>query len=86
MIVLPNEIEYPNQLIEQLTLAGITVHMNLAKVVNTPGKKQFVERIGDYTVLSTSINYVSLNELFLKRVFDITCGIIGCIFTLILCI
>lgn len=86
LIVLPNEIEYPNQLIEQLTLAGITVHMNLAKVVNTPGKKQFVERIGDYTVLTTSVNYASLNELFLKRVFDIICGIMGCVFTLILCI
>ena len=60
--------------------------MNLAKVVNTPGKKQFVERIGDYTVLTTSTNYASLNELFLRRVFDIMCGIIGCVFTLILCI
>lgn len=59
LIVLPKEIEYSDQSIEQLTLAGITVHMNLAKVVNTPGKKQFVERIGDYTVLTTSINYVS---------------------------
>ena len=86
LIVLPKEIEYPDQLIEQLTLAGITVYMNLAKVVNTPGKKQFVEIIGDYTVLTTSINYASLNELFLKRVFDIICGIIGCVFTLILCI
>lgn len=86
LIVLPKEIAYPNTLIEQLTLAGITVHMNLAKVVNTPGKKQFVERIGDYTVLTTSISYASLNELFLKRVFDIICGIIGCVFTLILCI
>lgn len=66
LIVLPKEIAYPNTLIEQLTLAGITVHMNLAKVVNSPGKKQFVEKIGDYTVLTTSINYVSLNELFLK--------------------
>ena len=86
LIVLPNEIAYPNELIEQLTLAGITVHMNLAKVINSPGKKQFVERIGDYTVLTTSINYVSLNELFLKRVFDIICGIIVCVYTLILCI
>lgn len=37
LIVLPKEIAYPNTLIEQLTLAGITVHMNLAKVVNSPG-------------------------------------------------
>lgn len=86
LIVLPKEIAYPNTLIEQLTLAGITVHMNLAKVVNTPGKKQFVEKIGDYTVLTTSINYASLNELFLKRVFDIVCGLLGCILTLIICI
>lgn len=86
LIVLPKEIAYPNTLIEQLTLAGITVHMNLAKVVNSPGKKQFVEKIGDYTVLTTSINYVSLNELFLKRVFDIFCGILGCILTLVICI
>ena len=86
LIVLPKEIAYPNTLIEQLTLAGITVHMNLAKVVNSPGKKQFVEKIGDYTVLTTSINYASLNELFLKRVFDIICGILGCILTIIICI
>lgn len=86
LIVLPKEIAYPNTLIEQLTLAGVTVHMNLAKVVNSPGKKQFVEKIGDYTVLTTSINYVSLNELFLKRVFDIVCGLLGCILTLIICI
>ena len=86
LIVLPKEIAYPNTLIEQLTLAGITVHMNLAKVVNSPGKKQFVEKIGDYTVLTTSINYASLNELFLKRVFDIICGILGCILTLAICI
>ena len=60
--------------------------MNLAKVVNSPGKKQFVEKIGDYIVLTTSINYASLNELFLKRVFDIICGILGCILTLVICI
>lgn len=86
LIVLPKEIAYPNTLIEQLTEAGITVHMNLAKVVNSLGKKQFVEKIGDYTVLTTSINYASLNELFLKRVFDIICGILGCILTLVICI
>ena len=86
LIVLPKEIAYPNTLIEKLTLAGITVHMNLAKVVNSPGKKQFVEKIGDYTVLTTSINYASFNELFLKRVFDIICGLLGCILTLIICI
>ena len=86
LIVLPKEIAYPNELIEQLTLAGITVHMNLAKVINSPGKKQFVEKIGDYTVLTTSINYAPLNEIFLKRLFDIICGLLGCVLTLIITI
>lgn len=86
LIVLPKKIAYPNELIEQLTMAGITVHMNLAKVINSPGKKQFVEKIGDYTVLTTSINYAPLNEVFLKRLFDIICGLLGCILTLIITI
>ena len=86
LIVLSREIAYPNELIEQLTMAGITVHMNLAKVINSPGKKQFVEKIGDYTVLTTSINYAPLNEIFLKRLFDIICGLLGCLLTLIITI
>lgn len=45
-----------------------------------------VEKIGDYMVLTTSTNYASFNELFLKRVFDIICGLLGCILTLIICI
>lgn len=86
LIVLPKKIAYPNELIEQLTMAGITVHMNLAKVINLPGKKQFVEKMGDYTVLTTSINYAPLNEIFLKRLFDIICGLLGCVLTLIITI
>lgn len=86
LIVLPKKIAYPNELIEQLTMAGITVHMNLAKVINSPGQKQFVEKIGDYTVLTTSINYAPLNEVFLKRLFDIICGLLGCVLTLIITI
>lgn len=45
LIVLPEKIAYQNELIERLTMAGITVHMNLAKVINSPGKKQFVEKL-----------------------------------------
>ena len=44
------------------------------------------EKLGDYIVLTTSINYAPLNEIFLKRLFDIICGLLGCIFTLIITI
>lgn len=59
LIVTSGVVPYPKELIEQFTETGVTVHLNLAKVQSVPGKKQFVEKIGDYTVLTTSINYAS---------------------------
>ena len=59
------------ELIEQFTETGVTMHLNLAKVQSVPGKKQFVEKVGDYTVLTTSINYASTRDLMLKRLMDI---------------
>lgn len=75
---------YPKELIRQFTETGVTVHLNLVKVQSVPGKKQFVERIGDYTVLTTSINYASTQELMLKRLMDIVGGLVGCLVTGIL--
>ena len=43
-----------------------------------------MEKIGNYTVLTTSINYASARQLFLKRLMDIAGGLVGCIFTAIL--
>ena len=77
---------YPDKLISQLTETGVTVHLNLAKVANVPGKKQFVEKVGNYTVLTTSLNYASTGQLLLKRIMDIVGGLVGCIFTGIICI
>lgn len=84
LIVTSDAVPYPKKLIEQFTETGVTVHLNLAKIQNVPGKKQFVEKIGDYTVLTTSINYASTKELMLKRLMDIVGGIAGCLITGIL--
>mgnify|MGYP000028422555 FL=1 len=65
---------------------GVVVHMKLAKSQNLLGKKQFVERLGTYTVLTTSINNVSRRQIVLKRMLDILGGLAGCIITGILCI
>lgn len=72
---------YPEVLIEQLTETGVTLHMSLAKITSVPGKKQFVEKIGSYTVLTTSINYASSSQLCIKRMVDILAGLAGCIAT-----
>ena len=63
---------------------GAVVHMKLAKTSNLIGEKKFVERLGIYTVLTTSINYATTKQLFMKRALDILGGLVGCLITLIL--
>ena len=70
IVVTSEMVPYPDKLLNQLTETGVTVHLNLAKVTSVPGKRQFVEKIGPYTVLTTSINYASSFQLFLKRMMD----------------
>lgn len=84
LIATSGTVPYPKELIRQFTETGVTVHLKLVKVQSVPGKKQFVERIGDYTVLTTSINYASTQELMLKRLMDIVGGLVGCLVTGIL--
>ena len=86
LIVISEVLPYPAELIEKLTETGVTVHLNLAKITNVTGKKQFVEKVGNYTVLTTSINYASTRQLMLKRLMDIAGGLVGCILTGIICI
>ena len=84
MVITSDRIPYPDKLLNQLAETGVTVHLNLAKVTNVPGKRQFVEKIGPYTVLTTSINYASSFQLLIKRLMDIAGGLLGCAFTGIL--
>ena len=84
LVVTPEEIPYPDKLLERFSETGVTVHLNLAKINSESGKRQFVEKIGNYTVLTTSINYASARQLCLKRLMDIAGGLVGCIFTAIL--
>lgn len=86
LIVVPERLPYPDELIDRLTETGVTVHLNLAKITNKTGKRQFVEKVGNYTVLTTSLNYASFGQLFLKRLMDICGGLAGCIFTGIICL
>lgn len=85
-INLPKSNPFPDHLINKFVEMGVTVHMKLAKVSKLEGQKQFVERMGNYTVLTTSINTASTRQLFLKRALDIVGGLAGCLITLILCI
>ena len=65
-------------------MMGIIVHQILAKVISEPGKVQMVEKINDYTILSSAINTASLLEFTIKRLMDIVGSILGLILTAIL--
>lgn len=80
-LVISEKYPYPQKLADQLLETGVTVHLNLAKMADAIGKKQLVEKLGDYTVLTTSINYASVKQAFMKRSLDIIGGLAGCILT-----
>ena len=80
----PKDYSYPQELIDQFIVMGVTVHENLNIVSDVTGKKQLVEKVGNFTVLTTSINYATTLQTVLKRLFDIIGGAFGCIFTAIL--
>lgn len=74
-------VAYPKELIERCSEMGLTVHLNLAKVSNSALGKQSIGRVGDYTVITTSINVMTMKQAFMKRTIDILAGIVGCILT-----
>lgn len=71
-------------LMDEFAETGVTVHLNLARVASVTGRKQLVEKVGNYTVLTTSMNYMTSKQVFMKRALDIIGGLVGCIVTGIL--
>ena len=59
---------------------GVAVHRIIAQKLPV-GQRQFVEKMGTYTVLTSSINYANPVHLLLKRCMDIVGALVGCLFT-----
>ena len=58
--------------------------MVIGQNTGTIGIKQSIQKVGMYTVLTTSMNEAGIFESMIKRAVDIVGGIIGCIITGIL--
>ena len=82
----PENMPYPDELVESLLLMGITVHYCLSALNHNKYSMQEVEKIGGYKVLTNSLRIVSVRQMALKRIMDIAGGIVGCILTGIFCI
>lgn len=84
--ILVSEDVYGNEyeeFIDACTQMGVTLHVVLP-IKNTDNDSQFVERLGDRTVITSAFSNVDSWQVFLKRAGDIVGGIVGCIFALII--
>ena len=74
LINLADDNTYASYLAERFNEMGIVSHIRLLDSRQYAGKKRFIERMGGYTVLTTSVNYVSLSQTVMKRALDIAGG------------
>lgn len=69
-----------DRLSNHLISMGVIVHINLIHVGNNM-ENSVVERLGEYTVLSTGIKFASEWQLMVKRAMDIAGALVGLVFT-----
>jgi len=84
LISLPPEKIFPEKMASQFLEMGVVVHRGLFKAPEGYGPRQLVERLGNYTVLTTSINVSTGLQQFIKRSMDIFGGLAGCAVTVVL--
>ena len=71
-------------LLNKLLETGVTLHLNLLPFSKIEGKRQLVEKVASYPVLTLTINYASTLQLCIKRAMDICAGLVGCLLTVII--
>lgn len=72
------------KLVNQFIVMGVTVHEKLNFRADEMRNKQFIEKLANYPVLTTSINYATTLQTVIKRLMDVAGGILGCIVTLLM--
>lgn len=74
--------EFPeqwNNIFRQLIEMGVVVHVNMAQFDKFP--KKSISQIGSLSVITTSFQTASMQQVFLKRAMDIVGSIIGLVIT-----
>ena len=83
---LPETTEQVQTLMDDFVEMGVTVHLSLMQITHMQGRVQIVEKVGNYTVLTSSMNYATTKQAFLKRAMDIAGGLVGCLICCVLMI
>ena len=74
----------PQALTNVIAEMGVTIHIDLDTMVSIQGRVQLIEKFSSYTVVTSTMNYLTTRQAFLKRLMDIVGGLIGCAFTALL--
>lgn len=83
LIYIPKHIKFPTELYQTLIQMGLTVHINLLMSEDKKIKTD-ISKLGNYFVLTKSLNMTTIRQNFEKRCLDLFVSLIGCIITLIL--
>lgn len=79
----PNMTDELTEFTKECRIMGVTVHWVL-NLQNTISEKQFIETLGDNTVVTTAYNYIVPRQAFIKRAADILGGIAGSILAVLI--
>ena len=74
----------PQQLIDSLKQMGVVLHYVISEDHEQllDERKYFIDYVGQYTVVTSSVNYAPPQQLAVKRLMDIVGGLIGCLLTI----
>lgn len=84
LVYQPDDMRYPKETIDTLMDMGIVIHYSLDAFNSSEWGKIDIEKVGNYKVLTNSLNMAPIGQLILKRIMDIIGSVIGSIFTLLL--
>lgn len=86
LIHAPEQLSSVQDIMNNLLTMGTVVHVSVNKTPVSDYRKQFVEKIGECAVLTTSINSMTLREYILKRSIDIIGSAVGLVLTAFACL
>ena len=76
--------ELSKETIDGIMITGIPVHFRINEISGLESKVQTIDKLGPYNTITASNRVYNDSDLFLKRMMDITGGLVGCFFTLLL--
>ena len=82
-ISVEDKTKIPSKLVEQCLDMGLTVH-DILEGMEEWTANQYINRMGGYMVLTSSVRMATSKQILLKRLLDICGGLVGVVLTMIL--